>query len=170
MMGEANSGPSRQEQEAISKGDELKDNLRRCLIDMEDILSSNPAVEPRDLTVLIDESLVIEVTPAEPITYQTRHLARPDSSSLLATREPFSLVRTTAVPVVDDDRHVSLMMYGNGDINEAGDFAVYQFDPLAGHGFAVTRRGEPVSAGVAYASGVAVRRLPSSGRTFFILY
>jgi hypothetical protein len=156
-------------EESIEKGKELKANLQECLIDINQLLKENEDLKPADIKVVIDQSLDVVVIPASAIRYSVKHLARSDKNPRQEiTREQFKIVLATAVPI-DKDGELSLRMQGNSRVSDAGNLNIYDFDPLEGHDFSVTRTRDASNTSP-HRSGIALKRGDLKSSLFFILY
>jgi hypothetical protein len=155
--------------ESLERGKEFKSNLQECLSDINQLLKENEDLEPMDVKVVMDRSLDVVVIPATPVRYSVKHLARADKYPRQEmTRERFKMVLATAVPV-DESGELSLRMQGNSHVSESGIINIYDFDPLEGHDFSVTRTRD-ASYTVPHRSGIALKRGDLSGSLFFIIY
>lgn len=155
--------------EAFAKGQEVLDNLRVSREQIEDIIRNNPGIDLDSIRVLIDNSLDLEIVPAQPILRTIRRIERPPHSMVREySAEPFVLVLASAVPQIESDG-IGLRMLGNSLISPDGLFYSYDFNPLAGHELRALRARDPIRY-QAYRSGLAVVMGSSSSAHTFVIY
>jgi hypothetical protein len=154
--------------EASYKGVELVRGLRTCLTDITQVLAENPGLRLENMKIIIERSLELKVVPASPISYERRYLALAQRDALAeATTEEFSLAIAQA-SVVDEDGELKLRLTGNSHLQPGGFINIYNFNPLEGHQFLVSRNGQD-SKNLAHLSGVSLRS-DSGGSVFFTVY
>jgi hypothetical protein len=106
--------------------------------------------------------------PDSDIDYTVRHLARADYVRRETTKDMFTLVLATAVPIIDEG-YLKYRMQGNSKVANDGTFNIYDFDPLELHQFsAITARGDTSTFN--NGSGIGLRRVEHSRGIHIILY